>query len=92
MIRRNRASHSMSLAALALAVLAYLASPPAPRAQSQEDPLCNINNTGQVCKIQEDCAWFLFFKKCTTQYWRQPGTDPGGGDEDEDEDGNPIPV
>ena len=80
------------LIALGVAAAAYLASPPAPRAQSAQDPKCNIQNTGKICKIQEDCVWFIFYKKCTTEYWRQPlqGDFPaGGGDDDEDERGKP---
>lgn len=69
-----------SLMALIIGFALYLASPPAPRAQAGADPRCNLYNSGQICKIQEDCVWILFYKKCTTEYWRLDGD--SGGDEE----------
>lgn len=81
-----------SLVALMLALVAYLAAPPAPRAQSASDPRCNLYNTGNVCKEQESCVFLLFYKQCTKEIWRQPlEGDFGGGEEDERPD-DPVVV
>ncbi len=69
-VRSSRLVRHVVALAVALGVFAF--APPAPRAQAASDPNCNINNPGQLCKVQEDCVWFVFYKKCTTQYWRQP--------------------
>ena len=69
-------------AALALAAGVFIAMPSAPRAQAAQDPFCNLYNQGQVCKEQQDCVWFIFYKKCTTQYWRLKDMGGGGGPTD----------
>lgn len=74
------------LVAFALALLVYLAAPPAPRAQSSSDPLCNLYNTGNVCKEHESCLNLLFYRQCSKQIWRQPLQGDFGNHPDEPED------
>lgn len=47
-----------------VAVGAYLAAPPAPRAASAD---CGPNS-GNLCWKNESCAGILWFKQCTTEY------------------------
>jgi len=78
-----------ALRAIAIAIVAaivYLSSPAEPRAQAAIDPKCNLYNQGKVCKEQQACAGFVFFKQCTTQYWRLiPAAGSGGAPEDDTE-------
>lgn len=48
-----------------LAAVALFVASPAPR---QAVALGCGENTGPVCRQNESCAWFVFFKQCTTTY------------------------
>jgi hypothetical protein len=50
-----------------------LAASPEPQAASASD--CG-SNSGELCWQNESCAWFVFFKMCTTKYKYYPVAPP----------------
>ncbi len=73
---RTRLSQLLgSLIVLTVAIVVYLAAPPAPRAQSVDDDDCNLTNTGFVCATRTIChpVWWIF-QRCTTEYLRGPAS------------------
>lgn len=64
MLRRIGTRVWMTALAFAVAGGLYLGAPPE-RVQAADD--CGAFN-GKTCSEQNDCAWFLFFRSCTTKY------------------------